>query len=58
MEALANIDTVLLDKTGTVTFGKPVLSAIHPADGMGTRELLGIAASAERGSDHPIAAQL
>jgi heavy metal translocating P-type ATPase len=58
MEALANIDTVLLDKTGTATFGKPILSGIQPFDAVGTHELLGLAASAERGSDHPIAAAI
>jgi Cd2+/Zn2+-exporting ATPase/Cu+-exporting ATPase len=58
MEALANIDTVLLDKTGTATFGKAMLSGIHPFDAVGPHELLGIAASAERGSDHPIAAAI
>lgn len=55
LEALAKIDTVLLDKTGTATFGRPALIAIHPVDGIGTRELLAVAAAAERGSDHPIA---
>jgi P-type E1-E2 ATPase len=55
MEALANIDIVVLDKTGTATFGTPTLSGIQSCNGLGARELLGIAASAERGSDHPIA---
>ena len=58
MEALAKIDTVVLDKTGTATFGKPVLSGIYTASGVAADELLSIAASAERGSDHPIAAAI
>jgi len=56
MEALAKVDTVLLDKTGTATFGKPTVSGVHPFNGADAQELLRIAASAERGSDHPVAA--
>jgi Cd2+/Zn2+-exporting ATPase/Cu+-exporting ATPase len=55
MEELAKIDTVVLDKTGTATFGKPTVSDIQPFDGMSDDELLGVAGSAERGSDHPVA---
>jgi heavy metal translocating P-type ATPase len=55
LELLSKIDTVLLDKTGTLTLGKPAVSAVEPAAGITEKELLEIAASAERNSEHPLA---
>jgi heavy metal translocating P-type ATPase len=55
LELLAKIDTVLLDKTGTLTYGKPRVAWIDPADGYQHDELLQIAAAAERNSEHPLA---
>ena len=55
VERLARIDTVVLDKTGTITLGKPQITAILPADGWSAHELLSIAASLEQQSEHPLA---
>ncbi len=55
LEMLSKIDTVLLDKTGTLTLGKPAVVAIEPDEGVTERELLEEAASAERNSEHPLA---
>ena len=55
MEALGAVDTVLLDKTGTVTFGNPEVTALRPAPGVTSDDLLGTAAIAERPSEHPLA---
>jgi heavy metal translocating P-type ATPase len=55
LELLSKIDTVLLDKTGTLTLGRPAVSAIEPAAGITERELLETAAVAERNSEHPLA---
>jgi Cu+-exporting ATPase len=49
------VDTIVLDKTGTLTLGKPEISAIVPAGGWDERELLAIAASVEQKSEHPLA---
>ena len=54
LEMAYRIDTVVLDKTGTLTHGKPVVTAILPAAGFGEDELLRLAASAERYSEHPL----
>ncbi len=54
LEMLANVDTVMLDKTGTLTFGRPEVMEIYPADGVSKRELLRTAAIAELRSEHPI----
>jgi Cu+-exporting ATPase len=54
LEMAHKIDTVVLDKTGTVTRGKPQVTAILPAAGWTEDELLRLAASAERYSEHPI----
>ena len=57
-EALENahkIDTVVLDKTGTITAGKPVLTDLIPLAGQSEGELLGLAASLEKPSEHPLA---
>jgi heavy metal translocating P-type ATPase len=54
LEALWSIDTVVLDKTGTVTFGDVSVQGVYPAAGVSVRELLEAAASAESKSEHPI----
>ncbi|MGA2038918.1 MAG: heavy metal translocating P-type ATPase [Bryobacteraceae bacterium] len=54
LEMAYRIDTVVLDKTGTLTHGKPVVTAIHLAGGFSENELLHFAASAERYSEHPL----
>src|ERR1700719_1895385 len=54
LEALGQLDTVSLDKTGTLTFGFPVVSEIRPAAGVSRRALLEAATSAERSSEHPL----
>ena len=54
LEALGQLDSVFLDKTGTLTFGFPVVSEIRTAPGVAERTLLEAAASAERSSEHPV----
>ena len=54
LETAGAIDTVILDKTGTITEGRPELADIVPAPGFAADELLTLAAAAERGSEHPI----
>ncbi|HVO98120.1 MAG TPA: cation-translocating P-type ATPase [Bryobacteraceae bacterium] len=55
LEQLAKIDTVLLDKTGTLTYGKPRVASIDPNDGYSSDDVLQVAAAAERNSEHPLA---
>lgn len=55
LEAASHIDAVFLDKTGTLTNGHPSLVAIEPRPGTTTEQLLRVAASVERGSEHPFA---
>ncbi len=55
LEALAEVDTVLLDKTGTLTFGTPQIRDIFSTDGFSEREILAAAAIAECKSEHPLA---
>ncbi|MBA3396003.1 MAG: copper-translocating P-type ATPase [Deltaproteobacteria bacterium] len=55
LEAASRIDTVLLDKTGTVTEGKPALTDVVDVSGRGERELLALVAAVERQSEHPVA---
>lgn len=54
LETLGRVDTVVLDKTGTLTFGKPEVQNIFAAEGVGTEELLEAAAAAELRSEHPL----
>ncbi|OIR07301.1 silver exporting P-type ATPase [mine drainage metagenome] len=54
LERLASVDTVLIDKTGTLTEGRPHIASVHPAQGTDEAALLGAAASAEAPSEHPI----
>jgi Cu+-exporting ATPase len=55
LERFESIDTIVIDKTGTLTEGRPKLVSIVPADGVDEGELLRLAASVERGSEHPLA---
>ncbi|MEM4366016.1 MAG: copper-translocating P-type ATPase [Candidatus Woesearchaeota archaeon] len=54
LELACKIDTIVLDKTGTLTKGSPELSDILPLDKLSERELLTFAAIAEKGSEHPL----
>jgi P-type Cu+ transporter len=58
IEVMRKVDTLVVDKTGTLTEGKPRLVTVQAADGMRDGELLGLAASLERGSEHPLAAAI
>jgi Cu+-exporting ATPase len=58
IEVLREIDTLVVDKTGTLTEGKPKLVAVVPAPGFSEAELLRLAASLERASEHPLAAAI
>lgn len=55
IELMRDIDTLVIDKTGTLTEGKPKLIRVVTPSGVDERELLGLAASLERGSEHPLA---
>ena len=55
LETLHSIQTIVLDKTGTVTQGKPRVTDIQPAEGVTAEELLCVAASLEKPSEHPLA---
>ncbi|MFO0739621.1 MAG: heavy metal translocating P-type ATPase [Labilithrix sp.] len=55
LEAASRIDRVLLDKTGTLTNGKPILTGVVDRSGLGADALLSLVASAEQGSEHPVA---
>jgi Cu+-exporting ATPase len=55
LERLERIDTLIVDKTGTLTEGRPAVTAIRPARGFDEAGLLRLAASLERGSEHPLA---
>lgn len=55
LEALARADVLLVDKTGTLTLGRPVLTDVVPLDGAVAETVLALAASAERYSEHPVA---
>ncbi|HKZ53069.1 MAG TPA: heavy metal translocating P-type ATPase [Candidatus Acidoferrales bacterium] len=58
LEILEKVDTVVVDKTGTLTEGKPRLTSIVPMNGWKEADLLRLAASLERGSEHPLAAAI
>jgi Cu+-exporting ATPase len=55
IETLRAVDTLVVDKTGTITLGKPTLSAVLAEPGIDERDLLAIAAGLEESSEHPIA---
>ena len=54
LEALSTVDTVVLDKTGTLTFGRPEVREVRPEPGVEFRAVLEAAAIAERRSEHPL----
>jgi Cu+-exporting ATPase len=56
LEIFAEVDTLVIDKTGTLTEGKPRVVTILPSTGISESALLGVAASLEAGSEHPLAA--
>ena len=55
---MRKVDTLVVDKTGTLTEGKPKLITMEPANGISDPDLLRMAASLERGSEHPLAAAI
>ncbi len=55
LERFEKVDTLVLDKTGTLTEGRPSVTAIRPVAGLNETELLRLSASLERGSEHPLA---
>ena len=58
LERLEKVDTLVIDKTGTLTEGKPRVTAVVPAADTSEPDLLGLAASLERSSEHPLAAAI
>src|SRR4051794_17846661 len=58
LELMEKIDTLVVDKTGTLTLGKPKLIAVEPSNGFEEAEVLRLAAALERGSEHPLAAAI
>ncbi len=58
LERLEKITTLVVDKTGTLTEGKPKLMDVLPADGFDAKEFLRLAASLEQNSEHPLAAAI
>jgi P-type Cu+ transporter len=58
LERMEKVDTIILDKTGTLTEGKPSVIAVVAAEGQDENELLRLAASVEQASEHPLAAAI
>jgi P-type Cu+ transporter len=58
LERLEKVNTLLVDKTGTLTEGKPAVAALRTANGFDESEILRLAASVERASEHPLAAAI
>jgi Cu+-exporting ATPase len=58
LEVFEKVDTLVVDKTGTLTEGKPRLVSVKPLEGASEEELLSVAGSLERGSEHPLAAAI
>jgi Cu+-exporting ATPase len=58
LERMEKVDTLVVDKTGTLTEGKPEVTAVTPAPGFSEAELLRLAASVEQASEHPLAAAI
>ncbi len=58
IEVMERVDTLIVDKTGTLTEGKPSVLTVLPAPGWNESDLLRVAASLERGSEHPLAAAI
>ncbi|MEQ9464465.1 MAG: heavy metal translocating P-type ATPase [Haliea sp.] len=55
LERMERVDTVVIDKTGTLTEGKPAVTAVRPAENYDERSLLTLVAGLEQGSEHPLA---
>jgi Cu+-exporting ATPase len=55
LETAARVDTVVLDKTGTITTGKPTVKSVRAFDGFSEEQVVRLAASVERWSEHPLA---
>lgn len=55
LERMEKVDTVVVDKTGTLTEGKPQVTKLVPADGFSDEDLMRYAAGLEKGSEHPLA---
>lgn len=58
IEVLRKVDTLVVDKTGTLTEGKPKLMSVLPAPGFEEKDLLRLSAGLEKGSEHPLAAAI
>jgi Cu+-exporting ATPase len=58
LERMEKIDTLVIDKTGTLTEGRPKVASVLPAPGFDEAQVLKLAASVERGSEHPLAAAI
>ncbi len=58
LEILEKVNTLVVDKTGTLTVGKPILTALAPAEGFDEANLLQLTASLEKASEHPLAAAI
>ena len=58
LERMEKVDVLVLDKTGTLTEGRPKLTSLVAAEGQSEEEVLRLAASLERGSEHPLAAAI
>ena len=58
IEVLRKVDTLIVDKTGTLTVGKPMLASVIAVEGADENEMLRLAASIERASEHPLAAAI
>jgi Cu+-exporting ATPase len=58
LELMETVDTLVVDKTGTLTLGKPRLLAVEPVAPFGEADVLRVAAALERGSEHPLAAAI
>lgn len=58
LQRLSEVDVLVVDKTGTLTEGRPVLTTVTTAEGWSEREILEVAAALERGSEHPLAAAI
>jgi len=58
LELMEKVDTLVVDKTGTLTLGKPRLVAVRPENGFDEADVLRLAAALERGSEHPLAAAI
>ena len=58
LERMEKVDTIIIDKTGTLTEGKPSVTKIIPVDGQDETELLRLTASVEQASEHPLAAAI